>query len=243
MLCFALTGTSVAQNQYYIAPTGSDSNDGSKAHPWATINHADAALTVGAPGVCTAGSGWISASGVGACVHVASGTYSGAITTTKNGRSGARIRYVADTQYGARLIQSWSNYASYIDEVGLEFDGSVNGPHVALINYFDSASHACNNLFLKNKVHDITPGGGGTNTPGAVETAGTDLNPTSFCGNSYQSNLFYHNNGGAGSGFVAGNGDSALETGWGDIAQNNIIMDQGGGQCVSLTHTSQTTRC
>ena len=87
-LCCALAASSVAQNQYFVSTTGSDSNDGSQARPWKTINHADAVLTVGSPGQCTATSGWISAAGIGACVHVAAGTYSGNINTNKDGSSG-----------------------------------------------------------------------------------------------------------------------------------------------------------
>ena len=86
---FMLTGTMAAQNQYYVnAAAGSDSNDGSQARPWKTIQHADAALSVGAGG---------------AVVHVAAGTYSGPITTNKSGNSSARIVYISDTKWGAKI--------------------------------------------------------------------------------------------------------------------------------------------
>src|SRR6267143_803871 len=35
-----LSVTSSNAGQYYVAPTGRDSNNGSAAHPWATIAHA-----------------------------------------------------------------------------------------------------------------------------------------------------------------------------------------------------------
>ena len=74
LLIFMFPASTAAQVQnYYVATTGSDTNDGSQAHPWATINHADSALRVGTAGTCTATSGWNSTSGVGACIHVASG--------------------------------------------------------------------------------------------------------------------------------------------------------------------------
>ncbi len=34
--------------QYYVSPTGSDSNNGSAAYPWATITHAATAIGAGA---------------------------------------------------------------------------------------------------------------------------------------------------------------------------------------------------
>ena len=69
-------------------------------------------------------------------------------------------------------------------------------------------------------------------------TGGTDLNLTQSCGNLYQSNLLYHSNGGGSSTFNDGSGNPGMSGGWGDIFQNNIIMDQGGGVCLSPTHTS-----
>jgi hypothetical protein len=87
------TGVSMAQNQYYVnASAGSDSNDGSQARPWKTIQHADAALTVGSGG---------------AIVHVSPGTYFGPITTAKAGTSSsARVVYISDTKWGAKVINS-----------------------------------------------------------------------------------------------------------------------------------------
>ena len=244
LLLFAVVRTSAAQNQYYISPTGSDSNDGSRAHPWATFNHASSAARVGLPGVCTAASGWISASGIGACIHVAPGVYSESIVTKNGGIASARVRYVSDTQYAAILTGSasnsiiWSNYAQYIDVIGFDFDGSRTAVLLGLINHYDSASYACHNLISANRGHNIANSGGAINGPGEFGTSGTNLNVTRPCGNTYQGNLFYHNNGGGTSTFYSGNADAAIETGWGDIVQDNIVMDQGGGQCLSLTHTS-----
>jgi hypothetical protein len=51
-----------ATNEYWVSPTGSDSNSGTQTNPWKTIQHADASLTLGTNGTV---------------VHVLPGTYSG----------------------------------------------------------------------------------------------------------------------------------------------------------------------
>lgn len=249
MLCFALSGTSVAQNQYYIAPTGSDSNDGSKAHPWATINHADSALTLGPAGTCVSGTGWetakgVATTGIGACVHVANGTYSSGAFTTASGTASARIRYITDTQYGAKLngagSSMWANYGQYIDVVGFEFDGTGVNVQNGYINYYDSIHFGCHTQLLNNKAHDIWDAGGAIQGPGAIGTGGNDVNTGSRpdCGNLYQGNLIYHNNGGGSNTFLSGSGNGAINMAAGDIAQDNIVMDQGGTNCIGPTHTS-----
>jgi hypothetical protein len=57
----ALAGTAFAQNQYYVSPAGSDSNPGTQARPWQTIQHAIDSFSLGTNG---------------ATIHVAAGTYS-----------------------------------------------------------------------------------------------------------------------------------------------------------------------
>jgi hypothetical protein len=155
--CFALTGISMAQNQYYVATTGNDSNNGtSPSTPWATIAHADAALAVGSSGTCNAGSGWLSVSNAGACVHVASGTYSGNISTSKAGAATTRVVYISDTKWGAYLVGStcgvWINSGNYVDVAGFDVTGSCSTG----INW-DNASHG---MIIGNRVHDL-PGTGG----------------------------------------------------------------------------------
>ena len=151
-VCLALTGTSMAQNQYYVSPSGSDSNDGSSGSPWATIGHAASALTVGASGTCSAGSGWYSVANAGACVHVLSGTYNSGSTVTvaNSGTSGARIVYISETQWGAKLVGSscgiLRDTGNYVDVDGFDMTGScstglmLDGSHVRAIG---------------NKVHDL----------------------------------------------------------------------------------------
>src|SRR5438094_8744204 len=68
---------------YYVATTGSDSNNGSAGSPWATLNHANSVVVAGDT------------------VHVAAGTYTQSVSITKSGTSGAHITYISDTKWAA----------------------------------------------------------------------------------------------------------------------------------------------
>jgi hypothetical protein len=136
----ALTGTSMAQNQYYVnASAGSDSTDGSQARPWRTIQHADAALALGSGGTT---------------VHVAPGTYSGPITTNKSGTASARIVWLSDTKWGAKITNiNWVENGSFVDING--FDGtSPAGPNAFGVQAFGNSVHVLNNNF-----HDFNVSG------------------------------------------------------------------------------------
>jgi hypothetical protein len=60
-LLLCLNGVASAENQYYVATSGSDRNPGTQAQPWATIQHAVNSFSLDAQG---------------ATIHVAAGTYS-----------------------------------------------------------------------------------------------------------------------------------------------------------------------
>ncbi len=123
---------------YYVSTTGSDSNDGSAAHPWRTIQHASTLVTGGYT------------------VHVAPGTYNGPISTHASGTASARIRYISDTKWGARIYypgspsaQSiWYNNGSYVDIAGFE----VTGLAPARIGIQNEGSYV---RIIGNKIHDI----------------------------------------------------------------------------------------
>jgi hypothetical protein len=76
--------------RYYVSPKGSDSNDGSPPHPWATISRAATQARAGA------------------IVVVLPGTYVSAreIKTTVSGTASARITFISETQCGAILIST-----------------------------------------------------------------------------------------------------------------------------------------
>jgi Protein of unknown function (DUF1565) len=101
--------------RYYVSPKGSDSNDGSPAHPWATISRA------------------ATQTHAGAIVVVLPGTYvsPGEIKTTVSGTASARITFISETQWGAILISTekgnsavWNNIGNYIDIKGFDVSGS-----------------------------------------------------------------------------------------------------------------------
>jgi len=105
--------------QFYITPNGSDSNDGSAGAPWQSFSRADASVQPG---------DW---------VHVAVGTYNmdnengGRLLTTASGTASARIHWVSDQKWGAKLTASvtgnsatWWNQGNYIDIQGFDITGA-----------------------------------------------------------------------------------------------------------------------
>jgi hypothetical protein len=92
---------------YYVSPTGDDTNDGSEAHPFATIQKAAEVVTPGTT------------------VYVSPGTYTQPITVTTDGTADARITFFSEVQWGAKIKTtgaqaSWITQADYIDIVGFD---------------------------------------------------------------------------------------------------------------------------
>jgi hypothetical protein len=152
IVCFALTGSSAAQNQYYVnANSGSDSNDGSQARPWKTIGHADSAISVGSGG---------------AVIHVAPGSYTSAITTNKSGTASGRIVYISDSKWGAKIINnSWQVMGNYTDVNGFDITNPGAGGYA--FNVRGSNDH-----ILYNNLHDFTVNGCGQY--GVITPGGSD---------------------------------------------------------------------
>jgi hypothetical protein len=63
-------------NDYYVSPSGSDSNNGSQGSPWKTIQHSTSAFSLGSNGTV---------------IHVAAGTYASGIDMTRGGTASARL--------------------------------------------------------------------------------------------------------------------------------------------------------
>ncbi|MBZ5515239.1 MAG: choice-of-anchor D domain-containing protein [Acidobacteriia bacterium] len=140
---------------YYVSPTGSDSSgNGSSTSPWATIQFTSTKI------------------GPGATVHVAPGTYTGNITTNTSGTSSARITYISDTPWGAKLVgppvsgtmnlnlNVWDNEGSYVTIQGFDVSGAA----------YQGIGIGGSNVIVKgNHVHNIVPqtcdsnGGAGIN--------------------------------------------------------------------------------
>lgn len=132
-------------NILYVAPSGSDTNPGSQFEPLRTIQRA-AVLVV-----------------PGTTVYVAPGIYRENVETRVAGTSTARIRYVSDTKWGAKLIGSgtegmWTNRGDYTDIVGFDISGSGR------VGILSLASHT---RIEGNRVHDLAVSGGCTGRGGA----------------------------------------------------------------------------
>lgn len=168
---------------FYVSTSGSDSNDGSAAHPWRTIQHASSLVTAGYT------------------VHVLPGTYNvsscaypggvcSSISTSASGTASAPIRFISDTKWGAKIVSgnntyyAWQVDGEYVDIVGFDITGNgqaglrLNGSNQRALNnvvhnlgtafcdgnggagIVSSNYSAGNNDIIGNVVHDIgTPGG------------------------------------------------------------------------------------
>ena len=116
----------------YVSPTGSDSNNGSQAAPFATILAASQKATPGTT------------------IHVAAGSYAGGFTTTASGTSSAHISYVSGGAkiLGANCDMAWWNKGDYVDIKNFQVDGGGTGR----IGLYGSGSHC---TFQGNVVHDM----------------------------------------------------------------------------------------
>jgi len=137
--------TTASTYNLYVATTGSDSNTGTQAKPYKTITKAAAVAKAGTT------------------IHVAAGTYSGNVTTKTSGTASARIRYVSDTKWGAKIVGTgseamWTNNGNYVDISGFD----ITGPgRLGILNY------ASNTLISNNHIHNLTMSGGCTGSGGA----------------------------------------------------------------------------
>jgi Protein of unknown function (DUF1565) len=140
---------------YYVSPTGSDSNSGSSSAPFRTLARAARAAT--RPSTT---------------VWVAPGTYAGGIKTTYSGTSSGRIYWVSTTKWGAKVVppssstnnSAWDNRGNYVSIIGFNIDGSVsNGGTAWTHGIYMGGSYG---MVMNNHVHHIaknvscTSGGG-----------------------------------------------------------------------------------
>jgi parallel beta-helix repeat protein len=162
-ICAAFTAVALSNNRpdrgkpvrdLYISPSGSDSNSGTQAAPFASFKKADSVIQAGGT------------------VYVLPGTYNGStaqntIRIAASGTKSARIRWVAETKWAARIVGhvnpanglGWGILVAgdYVDLVGFDVTSNANmgvwvlGTHVRVIG---------------NHVHDI-PGQPGCSSYGA----------------------------------------------------------------------------
>jgi hypothetical protein len=147
---------------YYVSPTGSDSNPGSRAAPFKTIQKAANVVAAGD------------------VVHVAPGTYTGIIRTTKSGTATKRIRFVSSIKWGAKCVPPsgntddilWENTGEYVDIDGFELDGSANPWFRLGIAHFGGYGRFSNNL-IHHFYGTSTNGRNGNGGAGILSTGTT----------------------------------------------------------------------
>src|SRR5882757_9570488 len=101
-----------ATSELFVSPTGDDANSGAQSAPLRTLSQA---AELAKPGVK---------------VRVADGTYEGKLLTTASGTKDARIAYVAENKWGAKIVSvgekgaAWRNDGDFVDIVGFDISGS-----------------------------------------------------------------------------------------------------------------------
>ncbi len=143
----------------YVAMTGADTNPGNASAPLRTIEKAAQLATPGTT------------------IHVAPGRYNGGFQTKSSGTSTARIRYVSETKWGAKIVPppnsknsvAWDNRGDYVDIDGFEVDGAHAQAGVPWVNGIITL--ASFNTIKNNHVHHFgthavcnSNGGSGINT-------------------------------------------------------------------------------
>jgi hypothetical protein len=125
-------------NQYYVSPSGSDSNNGSQSSPWATMSHADASTPA-----CSV-------------IWFANGSFNSA-STTGAGSSGCHKAFVSQNYGGAKVNGTINSGGAYVDFVGFE----VTAPN-SCTGFIGpgwggpgSTNYTLTNVFAYNRVHDI----------------------------------------------------------------------------------------
>lgn len=161
-----LASCAQAQNQFYVSPTGSDSNPGTQALPWATIAHANNAFTLGvASGLCTpTGKTWYFSETAAVCIHVLPGTYNGNPGTMNRGGSSDtnRVSYVSDTKWGA-IIRATGNSvgvinfsADFISFAGFDISSATGTAFQQ--NLYVITMTSGHNHVVGNRIHDLALG-------------------------------------------------------------------------------------
>lgn len=198
---------SASTYNYYVTPTGSDSNPGTADMPFQTILRAS---KVALPGTT---------------IHVAPGTYAGGFKTSMSGTENQRIYYISTVKWGARLVPpmysetkaGWDNRGSYVDIVGFDIDGSDarNGAKWTH-GIYNGGSYA---VIKDNRVHHIAQGIACSSAGGA----GIGVDSYYRGMHSDVTGNVVHDIGQAGCRFVHG-----IYISTSGSAKNNIVYDIGG---------------
>jgi len=197
---------------YYVEADGSDSNSGSACSPWATISFADSVVTPGST------------------VHIAPGIYHMNVTTSKSGTATAPIRYISDTQWGAKIVGDadsvWLNTGSYVMIEGLDITASNPDTRQGILSYGPHCQ------ILGNRVHDIQAVSGRNGNGGAGISPNNDGSQAADY-TIVSGNIVYNIAQGASTIYVQGiyvNGSKY------NVVSNNLIF-QCGGWGIQQWHT------
>lgn len=126
--------------QYYVSPSGNDSNSGAASSPWRTLTKAGSSVSAGS------------------VVHVAPGAYSGAdMKIGSSGTSSAHVMFVSDQKWGAKIVGTSGGNSTvvwitgnYVDFIGFD----ITGPGVMGIYITGS-----NDRIIGNHVHNMAASG------------------------------------------------------------------------------------
>jgi hypothetical protein len=175
--------TATAYN-FYVAPAGSDSNPGTQAQPFRTIQRAASAVVPDST------------------VHVAPGTYAEVIRTTVSGTATKRIRYVSDVKWAAKIVPVAGAYAMWMANGGYtDIDGfEVNGTGSRTIRIGVALSGGKSSV-RNSLVHHVAENSGCDNQGGAGLHASQSRGPT-FDRYDFIGNIVHHV--GAGCGWIQG---------------------------------------
>jgi hypothetical protein len=202
---------------YYVSTTGSNSNNGTLASPFATLQHANSVVHPGDT------------------VIVENGTYRGDTILTTSGTSGLPITYVAGNKWQAKLVGTGTGDGSvvvgltggYIRVVNFDITGSdANGINLATGNTVGST--ASYNQAIGNRVHDLTNIPCSSNSGSGISTGGGS-DYLSVSHDDIIGNLVV-NMQGAGGGCSGGPYPTGIyiQTPY-DLAANNIVINAGYG--------------
>jgi hypothetical protein len=163
-LCFSFVTLSAKAfaNDYYVGPTGNDSNDGSQSRPWKTIQHCVSSFSLGSNG---------------AVCHVAAGSYTTGVDVNRGGSSQS-ARFVLRCDPGmasanAAVDQckitgtiSFANIGIFVEANNVDIIGFDVGNNANMGAGIIGANSNSSVHLIGNYVHDL--GSNVFNTAGAI---------------------------------------------------------------------------
>jgi hypothetical protein len=156
-----------AQTTYYVAPNGSDYNNGSINSPWLTPQHSSSVAQPGDTVIFADGTYNLGASGFTGDWFISSG-----------GTSGRPVTYVAQHKWQAKLVGHGSGDGTTVIGMAGGYtivkDFDITGSNANGINFTTNGTAASYNQAVGNYIHDmVTPCNGNS---GAGITAGSGGN-------------------------------------------------------------------